>query len=75
MKIKKGLDEIQVQDYTQNMKKMAAKKPRHAKSDKPLEFERDWQDLQFQYDKMNVDWTQLATQVDILSDSDSFLAR
>ena len=54
---------------------MAAKKTRHVKSEEPLELERDWQDLQFQFDKMNVDWTQLATQVDILSDSDSFLAR
>jgi hypothetical protein len=57
------------------MKKIIIKKIRGAKNEKPLELERDWQDVQFQYDKMNVDWNQLATQVDVLEGSDSFLPR
>lgn len=68
---------MQVQHYTaveeRYMKKAMIKKVRHAKAEKPLELERDWQDVQFQYDKMNVNWTQLAAQVDVLKSPDSFL--
>lgn len=71
------LDETRSGYYTEieAMKKQLRKKTQNSKSEEPLELERDWQDLQLQYDEMNVDWNQLAAQVDVLKDSDSFLSR
>jgi hypothetical protein len=54
------------------MKRNVSKKSRGGKGEKPLELSRDWQDLQMQFDHMNMDWGALAAQVDVLKDSDSF---
>ncbi len=54
------------------MKKTVSKKSRGGKGGNPLELSRDWQDLQMQFDQMNMDWGALAAQVDVLKDPDSF---
>ncbi len=54
------------------MKKIFSKKSRGGKSEEPLELSQDWQELQMQYDHMNMDWGALAAQVDVLKDPESF---
>lgn len=44
---------------------------RKGKDDKPLEFDRGWQELENQHDRLKSDWTSLAAQLGISSHSKS----
>ena len=59
------------------MKKLPAKSARHhkgssrkAKSVKPLEFDRGWNELEAQHDRLKTDWMSLAVQLGVGGGSD-----
>lgn len=69
------VDENERRGYTENeddMKKTLAKSARHhkassrkAKGGKALEFERGWNELEAQHDRLKTDWMSLAVQLGI----------
>ncbi len=48
------------------MKKDSSKKARRTRETRALEFERGWQELEAQHDRLKTDWGALAAQLGIL---------
>lgn len=47
------------------MKRSTPKKGRKGKSERPIELNRDWQEIEDQHDRMKIDWGSLAAQLGI----------
>jgi hypothetical protein len=54
------------------MKKAPTKKARKPRNEQPLEFDRGWQELEAQHDRLKTDWMSLAAQLGAISRGRAF---
>ncbi len=55
-----------------HMKKAPTKKARKPRNEQPLEFDRGWQELEAQHDRLKTDWMSLAAQLGAISRGRAF---